>query len=73
MPDRIWANLADALVGDGHGRAQLQDLQRTNALTRHGPDQDWYTYHPLLRQALRHQLRLEHPDMLPALHRLRCI
>jgi LuxR family maltose regulon positive regulatory protein len=42
VPDRIWANLADALVGDGHGRAQLQDLKRTNSfLTRHGPDQNW--------------------------------
>jgi len=42
VPDRIWANLADALVGDGHGRAQLQDLQRTNSfLTRQGPDQNW--------------------------------
>jgi LuxR family transcriptional regulator, maltose regulon positive regulatory protein len=62
--------LADALTGGTDGHRRLTDLSRSGALLapldRRG---EWYRLHGLFGELLRAELRSEHGDEVPALHR----
>src|SRR5664279_3789182 len=71
VPDQICAELADVLVDeDGGGQRDLERLEQSNTfITALGAHRRWYRYHPLLREALQHQLLLEDPVLMRSLHR----
>lgn len=54
----------------GHGQRRLEALEQANTfITSLGPRRQWYRYHPLLREALEHQLMVEDPELHRTLHR----
>ena len=70
IPDRICGPLADALVGGGGGQQRLEELERTNTfITAVGSHRSWFRYHPLLRETLLHELRVQEPVLHTELHR----
>lgn len=69
ITDRVCGDLADALTGGTDGHRTLERLADENALvTRLGYQRPWFRYHRLLADLLRHQVRLEFPELLPGLH-----
>ena len=68
--DELCEPLCDTVVkGDGSGRI-LGDLERSGLFvvpldTR----REWYRYNRLFADWLRHELRREHPEVIPELHR----
>jgi LuxR family maltose regulon positive regulatory protein len=67
--DRLTGALADALTEGRDGAARLTDLVRRNAMvTPLGGPGGWFTYHPLLRELLRAELRAQRGDERRALH-----
>ncbi len=57
-------------TGQAHGQRRLEALEQANTfITSVGPRRQWYRYHPLLREALEHQLLVEDPELHRALHR----
>ena len=62
-------DLADQLTGRNDGQLVLEKLVGANALV---VDMDgrgeWFSYHPLLRELLRHRLALERPAARAGLH-----
>ncbi|HEX6695850.1 MAG TPA: LuxR C-terminal-related transcriptional regulator, partial [Solirubrobacteraceae bacterium] len=68
--DGLTGALADALTEGCDGAARLADLVRRNAMvTPVGGPGGWFTYHPLLRELLRAELRAQRGDERRALHR----
>ena len=56
--DALTGDLADALTEGGDGAARLAELVRRNAMvTPLGGPGGWFSYHPLLRELLRAELR----------------
>ncbi|HKO83779.1 MAG TPA: LuxR C-terminal-related transcriptional regulator, partial [Actinomycetota bacterium] len=69
VPEQVCGELADSLTEEEHGQWMLEELERVNAfIVRLGSKPQWFRYHPLLRDMLRHQLLLQQPSMLPELH-----
>jgi LuxR family maltose regulon positive regulatory protein len=69
VADQICGDLADTLTGRSDGHRSLERLASCNALvTRQGLHRPWFRYHPLLADLLRHQLRLDMPELVPELH-----
>jgi len=70
ITERLNGDLADQLTGRRDSQLLLEKLVGANAfVVGLGSLQDWYSYHPLLRELLRHRLRLERPHDVPELHR----
>ena len=68
--EHICGDLADAVTRHTDGQRTLEELeQSSDFVVRRGTRTDWYRYHHLMRDVLRHRLRLEHPELLPELHR----
>jgi LuxR family maltose regulon positive regulatory protein len=68
--DRISGALADALTGHADGGRILERLANDGALVVGiGHHREWFRYHPLLRQMLLNQLRVDDPAVIPELHR----
>jgi len=68
--EHLCAGLADAVTLQIDGQRTLAELERVNDfVVRLGVKPEWYRYHHLLRDALRHRLLLESPDLVPELHR----
>jgi LuxR family maltose regulon positive regulatory protein len=68
--ENICGDLADAITLHAGGQKTLEELERVNHfVVRLGPKPQWFRYHHLVRDALRHRLLLEAPSMLPQLHR----
>jgi LuxR family transcriptional regulator, maltose regulon positive regulatory protein len=68
--DRLTADLADALTGDGDGASRLERLTQANAfVVALGTEGHWYRYHPMLREMLRQHLSMSEPHLVAALHR----
>jgi LuxR family maltose regulon positive regulatory protein len=66
---RLNGALADAVTGQGGGKAMLEALERQNLLLVPLDDRrEWYRYHHLFADVLQAHLRDERPDDLPALH-----
>ena len=66
--DRVSADLADVLVGEGQGASVLPNLARANAFVQR-EERGWYRYHSLFAAVLRLKLRREDPERVPDLHR----
>jgi len=70
VADRVCGELADALTGETDGHRTLERLAGQNALViRLGVQRPWFRYHRLLRDLLRHQLRMEMPELINDLDR----
>ena len=60
--DEVSGSLCDELTGRRDGSALLGDLARRGLFTRCvRPGEDWFAYHPLFRDRLRHELRRARP------------
>lgn len=68
--DRLTGGLADQLAGRTDGQSTLERFVRANAfVVALGDQSEWFSYHRLLRELLRHRLALEQPTVVPDLHR----
>jgi LuxR family maltose regulon positive regulatory protein len=68
--DRMCGSLCDAVTGyDGSWRI-LEDLERTNQfVVPLDASRQWYRYHQLFAELLRHELDRAEPSLAPLLHR----
>ena len=66
--DRVSADIADVLAGEGRGATVLPNLARANAFVQ-SEGRGWYRYHSLFAAVLRLKLRREDPERVPDLHR----
>jgi LuxR family transcriptional regulator, maltose regulon positive regulatory protein len=68
--ERVCGPLCDAVTG-GEGSARvLEQVERQNLfLVPLDSTRDWYRYHQLFGELLRHELRRTAPELVPALHR----
>lgn len=70
LVDRLCGDLADSITGRTDGQLVLEKLQATNAFVTALDGEDrWFSYHPLLRDLLRHRLLLEQRDAAPEIYR----
>ena len=71
--DRLCGSLCDT-VTDSEGSAQrLEQLERANLFVVPLDDKrEWYRYHQLFGELLRHELERSHPGLAPALHTRAC-
>lgn len=68
--ERFCAPLCDAVTGADDGRAMLDQLERSNYfLIPLDPRREWYRYHHLFAELLRHELGRRQPDLSVELHR----
>jgi len=68
--DRFNVSLFEALTGRDDGEHVLETLERDNLfLIPLDNRREWYRYHHLFSDLLRHRLRQMRPDALPELHR----
>jgi LuxR family maltose regulon positive regulatory protein len=68
--DRFCAPLCDAVTGARDGRAMLDRIERSNYfLIPLDPSHDWYRYHHLFGELLRHELERREPGSAAELHR----
>ncbi len=66
---RLCAPLCDAVAGTGQSGAILRDLGRANLfISPVGADGRWYRYHQLFSEALRLELEVTEPQLIPELH-----
>lgn len=66
--ERLCADLADRLTDRTDGAQVLTRLLAANAFVT-ALDDTWVTYHPLLRELLRHRLSIDDADLVPDLYR----
>jgi LuxR family maltose regulon positive regulatory protein len=68
--ERFCAPLCDAVTGAGDARAMLEQLERSNYfLIPLDPRREWYRYHHLFAELLRHELERRQPESSVELHR----
>jgi LuxR family transcriptional regulator, maltose regulon positive regulatory protein len=66
----LCGDLADALTGRDDGHDMLERLERDNLfVVAMDERREWYRYHQMFRDLLRHRLRLTDPDRCAELHR----
>ncbi|QBD81640.1 hypothetical protein EPA93_38990 [Ktedonosporobacter rubrisoli] len=66
---RLSGPLCNAVTGRADSQAILKQLERSKLFTLSLDDeQEWYRYHHLFADALRHQLRQAQPPLEPELH-----
>ena len=67
---RLSGPLCDAVL-ERHGSGRLlEELERSNAfVVPLGGTREWYRLHHLFGEVLQSELRTEHPDLIPPLHR----
>jgi len=71
MTEKLTGDLADHLTGRSDSQQVLERLVGANAfVVALGERNEWFSYHPLLRELMRHRLALERPRAVPDLHRL---
>ncbi len=69
--ENLTGDLADQLTGRGDSQQVLERLVGANAfVVAMGEKNEWFSYHPLLRELMRHRLALEQPRAVADLHRL---
>ena len=70
MLDRFCAPLCEAVTGSRDARAMLDRIERSNYfLIPLDPSHDWYRYHHLFGELLRHELERRSPEIVTELHR----
>ncbi|MGV0743900.1 protein kinase domain-containing protein [Mycolicibacterium sp. XJ870] len=67
IPERICGDLASALTGVPDGLAMLEQVEERD-LFLHRIDDQWFRYHQLFRDFLRHRLSRTSPDRVVQLH-----
>jgi LuxR family transcriptional regulator, maltose regulon positive regulatory protein len=68
--DRLSAALCDAVTGRSDSRQVLRELETSNFfLIPLDTKREWYRYHHLFAELLRHELRLAEPHEISGLHR----
>lgn len=68
--ERLCGPLCDAVTGQTHGKAMLEQLQRANLFVIALDDErTWYRYHHLFGEALRNRLLHQSPQLVATLHR----
>ncbi|MCC7446220.1 MAG: helix-turn-helix transcriptional regulator [Anaerolineae bacterium] len=67
--DRLAALLCDAVTGRSDGKAMLAYLEQANLfVVPLDEERQWYRYHHLFADVLRHRLRMQQPELPPVLH-----
>ena len=70
LPEKISGPLADRLTDRTDGQRMLASLVAANAfVVELGDHGEWFTFHPLMRELLRHRLVMEQPQQVIELHR----
>jgi LuxR family transcriptional regulator, maltose regulon positive regulatory protein len=68
--ERFCASLCEAVTGDGNATEQLERVERSNLfLVPLDSRGEWYRYHHLFAELLRHELVRSSRDLVPELHR----
>ncbi len=68
--ERLCGPLCDAVTGRGDGQAMLERIERSNAfLVPLDARREWYRYHHLFAELLRHELGRREPEAVAPLHR----
>ena len=68
--DQLCAPLCDAVTGEHNASDLLSELERSNAfVVRLDSRREWFRYHHLFAELLRHELARSEPDLPPELHR----
>ncbi len=68
--ERLSGPLCDSLTDHHDGAETLEQLERSNLfLVPLDNKREWYRYHQLFRELLRHELHRADPDLPPELHR----
>jgi len=72
--ERLQGSLCEAVIGEPgievSGQMMLEQIERANLfLTPLDEERQWYRYHQLFAQALRHHLLRKDPTRIPELHR----
>jgi LuxR family maltose regulon positive regulatory protein len=68
--ERFCASLCDAVTGDGNATEKLERVERFSLfLVPLDSRREWYRYHHLFCELLRHELVRATPDLVPELHR----
>lgn len=71
--NQLTGDLCDQVVGQGDSRAMLEMLERANLFIQPvDPGREWYRYHRLFRDLLRHRLRVQQNDDMKQLHLRAC-
>ena len=71
---RLCGPLCDAVTGTGHSAATLRELDRASLfISRLDGDERWYRYHQLFAEALRLELEITDPELVPELHARACL
>ena len=69
IAEKVNGNLADFLLSRTDSQFTLEKLVGANAfVVAIGGQNEWFAYHPLMRELLRHRLNLEQPKAVPQLH-----
>ena len=70
ITEQTCGGLASALAEVPRGQAMLEEVeQRGMFLQRIDEDPDWFRYHPMFAEFLRHRLERDHPERVDQLHR----
>jgi LuxR family maltose regulon positive regulatory protein len=68
--ERLSASLCNAVTGQPDGQAVIEHLERANMFTiALDQERQWYRYHHLFRDVLRHELQRMLPEVVHDLHR----
>jgi LuxR family maltose regulon positive regulatory protein len=66
----LCGELCDAITGQRNGQAMLEQLEQENMfIVRLDDDREWFRYHHLFVELLRHHLNRLHPGLEPELRR----
>jgi serine/threonine-protein kinase PknK len=68
-PERVCADLVEALTGGRHGLAMLDQVAVAGLFLHQDDDPGWYRYHPLFAACLRRKLERDHPGEIGDLDR----
>jgi LuxR family maltose regulon positive regulatory protein len=69
VAEPVTAALARVLTGEADAQAQLEKVEvRTGFIVGLAGGRSWFTWHPLFRELLLHQLSVEHPGLVGELH-----
>lgn len=67
--DRLTPSLCDAVTGQQNTKNILEELYRSNSfIVALDEEQQWYRYHHLMSDVLKHRLQQKHHELIPKLH-----
>lgn len=69
VTERICGELATALTGVQNGQSMLEQIEERDLFLHRVDDGQWFRYHQLFADFLRHRLERDQPDRIDGLHR----